>query len=156
MIGLAALAVKEVAGASGLSTNLLRGIPPSAVDGFAAGTLLSALCLLIVAAPRRPRRRGRRPVRESARANAPAVLDPTAPDLSAFADESAETVVAYPVQALSAEPLLGQNDDHQSKSGLAALDVVERRSEPRRSGGRHAAPPTGVGSRVASKFALHP
>jgi hypothetical protein len=157
MIGLAAVAVKEVAVTSGLSTSLLRGIPPSAVDGFAAGTLLSGLCYLIVMAPRRGWRRGNRPApRGSARTNAPAPHDhgATPPDLSAFADESTEIVVAHPIHAQGPE-LLDRHSDHQSKSGLAAT-VIERRPEPRRSGGRHAAPTAGVGSRVASKFALHP
>ena len=54
MNGIAALAVKEVAVVSGFGSGLLA---PSAVDGFAVGTLLSAVCLLMAIGPRRRLRR---------------------------------------------------------------------------------------------------
>ena len=69
MSGFAALAVKEAAVASGLGTSLLPAIAPSALDGFAVGTLLSALCVLLVMAPRRISRRSRRSARNGAPQN---------------------------------------------------------------------------------------
>ena len=59
MNGIAALAAKEVVAASGLGAGLLPGVAPSAVDGFAAGTLLSGVCFLLIVAPRHGLRRPR-------------------------------------------------------------------------------------------------
>jgi hypothetical protein len=115
MNGLAALAVNQ---ASGHGASLLPAIAPSALDGFAVGALLSALCVLLVMVTRRilPR------TRQSARSSAPANmrLQPATPALAAalagapyslaapaaaspFADESAETVFARPVHEDTAQ-----------------------------------------------------
>ena len=56
MNGLATIAVKGAAVVSGFGSGLLA---PSAVDGFAVGTLLSGVCLLMAIGPRRRRRRAR-------------------------------------------------------------------------------------------------
>jgi hypothetical protein len=53
MNGIAVLAVKGAAVASGLGASLLPGVAPSAIEGFAVGSLLSGVCLLLVIAPRR-------------------------------------------------------------------------------------------------------
>ncbi len=221
MNGFAALAVKEAAVASGLGASLLP-IAPSAIDGFAVGTLLSGLCLLLVMAPRRiSRRRNRQATRNGVWANAP--HPPVTPDLSAapsaastfpaasivpaapthpaaanasspFADESAEIVVAYPVRGASllssgagllssGAGLLSSEASFQapevtlqgsevsfrapelktagrrSKHRLADADLLDRhdrRPEPRRGAGRHAAPSIGLSSRMASRTPAHP
>jgi len=57
MSGFSALAVKPAAVASGLGTTFLPGIGAAAVQGFAVGTMLSAVCFLAVMAPRRHSRR---------------------------------------------------------------------------------------------------
>lgn len=59
MSGIAALAAKEAVFATGVGSALLPAIPPSAMDGFAAGTLLSGACFLLVALPRRTGRKAR-------------------------------------------------------------------------------------------------
>jgi len=143
--GFTVLAVKEVAVASGLSTGLLPAIAPSAIDGFAAGTLLSALCVLLVMAPRHGLRRRRARARAAARARAVAQVraahNPMTPDLSANAARQARLV-----PAASSNPLADE-------SAEVVISRVERRPEAKRSSGRHAAPPVGVGSRVASRLA---
>ena len=50
MNGIAVMAAKEAAVVSGFGSGLLA---PSAVDGFAVGTLLSGVCLLMAIGPRR-------------------------------------------------------------------------------------------------------
>jgi hypothetical protein len=57
MSGFTALAVKPAALASGLGTTLLPSIGRGAVQGFAVGTMLSAVCFLAVMTPRRHSRR---------------------------------------------------------------------------------------------------
>jgi hypothetical protein len=166
MSGLAVLAVKEAAVASGLGTSVLPGIAPSAIDGFAVGTLLSALCILLVMAPRRRSRRSKVSGRDGVWTTAP--HNPMTPDLSGyaatsaysvaaaisnpFADESAEVVVSLPSWAENAQvPDLKNGGKHRSSGS----EVPERRPEAKRSSGRHAAPPVGAGSRMASKLPLH-
>jgi|SRR5271165_3142239 len=56
MNAIAALAAKEAAVVSGFGAGLLA---PSAVDGFAVGTLLSGVCVLMVIGPRRRLRHAR-------------------------------------------------------------------------------------------------
>lgn len=56
MNAIAALAAKEAAVVSGFGAGLLA---PSAVDGFAVGTLLSGVCVLMVIRPRRRLRHAR-------------------------------------------------------------------------------------------------
>jgi hypothetical protein len=70
MNGIAAIAVKEAAVLSGFGSGLLA---PSAVDGFAVGTLLSGVCLLMAIGPGRRLRRARQGrVTQSSRDVAPA------------------------------------------------------------------------------------
>jgi hypothetical protein len=52
----AAIAAREAAIAASAGTTALHGIAPSALDGFAAGALLTGVCFLIVIAPRAFRR----------------------------------------------------------------------------------------------------
>jgi hypothetical protein len=109
MNGFAALAVKEAAVASGHGASLLPAIAPSALDGFAVGALLSAVCVLLVMVTRRIFPRGRQSAGISVLANLPlqaatpalaAALSatPTSPATPAaaspFADESAEIIFA--------------------------------------------------------------
>ncbi len=165
MTGWAALVAKDAAVASGLGSSVLGGIAPSAIDGFAVGTLLCGLCLVLVMAPRRLSRRRKRSTRQSVWTTGP--HNPMTPDLSSyatayaraattpiadpFADESAEIVVYLP--AREENPPL-RDPKNTGKHRPAGPDLAEKRPELRRSPGRHAAPPVGVGSRVASKLTL--
>lgn len=168
MSGFAVLAVKEVAVASGLGTSLLPTIAPSAIDGFAAGTLLSALCVLLVMAPRRGLRRRRARARIGARTRMR--HNPMTPDLSGksgarrarlaavaisdpLADESAEVVISLADRHEWAQLHGGTSGGDPTSHELPGSNVRERRPEARRGSGRHAARPVGVGSRVASKLA---
>ena len=158
MNGLAALAAKEAALASGAS--LLPGIAPSAVDGFAVGTLLSGLCFLMVMAPKRGLRRRKVSASEGMLLGS----DPVQPDYAMavrltdpFADEAAEVVVSAGGQLgddVGAEPKgTGHRRKHRQSDPEGGGD---RRPEIRRSQGRHAAPSNGIASRVAGRFAFHP
>jgi len=168
--GFAVLAAKEVAVASGLGTSVLPTIAPSVIDGFAAGTLLSALCVLLVMAPRRGLRRRRARARSGIRASMPRKA--VTPDLSGnsaagrarlaagaisdpLADESAEVVISladtHEWAQLSGRASSGNPTRHE----LPGSDMPQRRPEAKRGSGRHAAPPVGVGTRVASKLVPH-
>ncbi len=164
MSGLAALAVREAAVASGLGTTFLPGIAPSAVDGFAVGTLLSGLCYLLVMAPGRRSRRRSRAARKAIRKDA--TQTPSSHDVSGYAAapayaavgvmtdpfaESAEVIVSYPV----AEVGLELPDVRNGGSSRHRLADTEAGGWPdvRRGAGRHAAPPSGISSRMASKRA---
>lgn len=180
MIGSAAVAAKETAVASALGVSLLPGVAPSAVDGFAAGTLLTGVCfLLIKEAPRRLRRHHQR-AEERRRASAAPVGDLSASefrdlrasefgdlhavefgDLGAgefgdlYADEAAEMLVsaAGPTRyqiPLPADEFTGRPSSHRAHGHSAGT----WRPDGRRAGGRHAAP--GMSSRLASKFPYHP
>jgi hypothetical protein len=183
MSGLAALAVKEAAVASGLGTTFLPGVAPSAVDGFAVGTLLSGLCFLLVMAPRRRSHRKRRLARNAEQAVAP--QNPVSPNLAgdvaapayvpAPACAPASAYVAAPACATAGaacdpfadesaevvvsypiqEVSLGLPDVNNAGHSKHRLagPEAERRPEIRRGAGRHAAPPAGVGSRTASRHA---
>jgi len=157
MNGLAALAAKEAALASGVS--LLPGIAPSAVDGFAVGTLLSGLCFLMVMAPKHGLRRGRMSAREGMLAG----VGPVQPEYAMavtlsdpFADESAELIV--PAGSCPADEIGPEQKPagYRSKHRLTDPDSAERRQEARRSQGRHAAPSNGIAGRMAGRFAFHP
>jgi hypothetical protein len=158
--------------ASGAGTSLLPTIAPSVLDGFAAGTLLSALCVLLVMAPRRGLRRRRARARSNARptiahksippdlSGDPAAMRRTRSAAAAIsdplADESAEVVISVAARHEWA-PLSGHttSDGYATRHELPGSNVPVRRPEPKRGSGRHAAPPVGVGSRVASKLAPH-
>jgi hypothetical protein len=176
MSGLAALAVHDVAVASVAGTSLPAGLTPSVIDGFAAGALLSGLCLLLVMAPRRILRRRRPTVRGAAWASAQHQL--ITPDLSAYAarpakvlaatildslaDESAEVVVCLPgreARVPTRRPearVPTRRPEARVPTRRPEPTVPTRRPEAKRSSGRHAAPPVGVGNRMVSKLALHP
>ena len=159
MNGLAALAAKEAVVATGLGTSLLPGVAPSAVDGFAVGTLLSGVCFLLVMVPRR----GWRRPRQSAAGPPPhtVLTEPeaapgydgyagyaTAASLSGvLSGESAEIVVSPPPlrDEVPQEPKGG---GYRSKHRLAD-PVGDRRTETRRAPGRHAAPSARSGARTA-------
>jgi len=183
MSGLAALAVKEAAVASGLGTTFLPGVAPSAVDGFAVGTLLSGLCYLMVMAPRRRARRKRRLARNANQAIAP--QNPVTPDLAGYvaapayvpapAGAAASAYVAAPAYATAGaacDPFADESAEvvvsfpiQEVSLGLPEVNdaghsrhrlagpQAERRPEVRRGAGRHAAPPAGAGSRTASRRA---
>jgi hypothetical protein len=161
MNGFAALAAKEAVVASGVGASLLPGIAPSAVDGFAVGTLLSGLCFLMVMAPKHGLRRGRLSARSGGWASTgtagPDSDYPMAPTLSdPFADEASEVVVAAGDQLadeLIPEP---RPAGYRSRHRLAEQEAGDRRPVVRRSAGRHAAPSSGIASRMAGRLALHP
>jgi hypothetical protein len=169
--GFAVLAVKEVAVASGVGTSLLPTIAPSVIDGFAAGSLLSALCVLLVMAPRRGFRRRRARARGGAR---PTIAHKSiTPDLSGdpaarrrarlaaaatsdpLADESAEVVISLAARHEWAQLSGNASSAYATRHELPGADVPVRRPDAKRGSGRHAAPPVGVGTRVASKLAPH-
>jgi hypothetical protein len=148
MNGFAALTVNEAAVASGHGAGLLPAIAPSALDGFAVGALLSALCVLLVMVPRHISRRSRQSARTSGWANVP--HPPVTPYLSAaltaasaqlaapaaaspFADESAEIVVRYPVREDT-----GQLSERSLPSPAGSFPSSEVRSAGRRSKHRQA------------------
>jgi hypothetical protein len=60
----AAVAVKEAAITTSAGAGVLHGIAPGALDGFAAGALLTGVCFLVIVAPR-TLRRSRLSARES-------------------------------------------------------------------------------------------
>jgi hypothetical protein len=154
MNSFAALAVKEAATASGHGASLLPAIAPSALDGFAVGALLSALCVLLVMVPRHISRR----TRQSARTRGPADMPtrpatfavaalPAAPTqeaasagvISPFADESAEIVVWHPLRDDAGQ--LAERSFHSPadrfpspQSGTVARRRKHRQSEAGRSG----------------------
>lgn len=86
MSGIAALAAKEAVFATGVGSALLPAIPPSAMDGFAAGTLLSGACFLLVALPRRTGRKAR-----SVSARAPATAGPATARLATVTAGAADS-----------------------------------------------------------------
>ncbi|HUD79566.1 MAG TPA: hypothetical protein VMR00_17095 [Streptosporangiaceae bacterium] len=155
MNGLAALAAKEAVVATGLGTSLLPGIAPSAVDGFAVGTLLSGVCFLLVMVPRRGWRRPRQSAADTVLTEPEAAPGydgyagyATAASLSGvLSDESAEIVVSPPPlrDEVPQEPKGG---GYRSKHRLAD-PVGDRRTETRRAPGRHAAPSARSGARTA-------
>jgi hypothetical protein len=165
MNGIAALAAKEALVASGLGSSLLPGIAPSAVDGFAAGTLLSGVCFLLVMAPRHGARRNRLSAKAAAlipaapapvtaysgRAGAGTISDP-------FADESAELVLPTdsPVRDNAVQlPEVKAGAGYRSKHRLADQDAEQRRPDIRRSSGRHAAPSLSLSTRMAGHLPFH-
>ncbi len=173
MNGLAALAVKEAAVASGLGASLLPGIAPSAVDGFAVGTLLSGVCFLLVMAPRRGLRRARSSSGAGQLANAAYSAPHTAGSVPVtvsdpFADEATEVVVpALPTAAglpslpghdEAASGPDGKGNGYRSKHRMSGTGngTAERRPEAKRCPPRHAAPSVSLGSRMAGRLPLHP
>jgi hypothetical protein len=163
--GFAALAVQHAAVASDPAATFLPGLAPSAVEGFAVGTLLSGLCFPTVVALRRRSRRKSQAAGNAVRAAATrqsvgaarAIPDP-------FADEAAEVLLhSYLPGEASFEVLTIENDGHNSHP-LTAADPEpghsrhpltaagpEPRPAIRRGAGRHAAPPPGVGGRMIGK-----
>ncbi len=178
MNAIAALAAKEAAVVSGLGAGLLA---PSAVDGFAAGTLLSGICVLMVVGPGRRLRRARPgPEVVAARGGwgttayaAPAGY-PVAAMSDPYADESAEALVPPAATLPSALPMPspspaaspgrdeaghghdGKSGGYRSKHRLSEPEAGDRRPESRRSAPRHAAPSHGIGSRMVGRLPLHP
>ena len=135
MNGFAALAAKEAAAVSGFGTGLL---PPSAVDGFAVGTLLSGVCVLMVIGPRRRLRRARRrpdaqSSRDGARKGAPAAARPD-DSLATISDppagESAETVVPSARAVLSARTAPSAMPVTTAWTGLSATPAISARTLP--------------------------
>jgi hypothetical protein len=161
MNGIAALAVKEVAVASGFGSGLLA---PSAVDGFAVGTLLSGVCLLMAIGPRRRRRRARQERTAPSRVGVSAIAAsvPVRGDYSAatmsgpLANEWANVVAPAEMSSRdeSGHAQDSKNNGYRSKHRLSDSDA-SRRPESRRSAPRHAARAHRIG-RMASKLPLHP
>ena len=162
MNGIAAIAVKEAAVMSGFGSGLLA---PSAVDGFAVGTLLSGVCLLMAIGPRRRLRRVRQGrVTQSSRVGTsakPAAAcggsqHPAAALPGPSADESAEVVAPAGTYGRDegAYTHNSKNNGHRSKHRLSEPHASRRR-ESRRSAPRHAARAPRIG-RMASKFPPHP
>jgi hypothetical protein len=160
MNGIAALAVKEVAVVSGFGSGLLA---PSAVDGFAVGTLLSGVCLLMAIGPRRRLRRVRQvgitpSSRDGVSANsASARSDYSAATISgSLANKSAK--VSAPADTSGRDEGAHANDSknngYRSRHRLSDPDA-SRRPESRRSAPRHAARAHRIG-RMTSKLPSHP
>jgi len=178
--GIAALAAKEALVASGLGPSVLPGVAPSALEGFAVGSLLSGVCFLMVMAPRRVRRarwsakrrarlpgidaqqRPQAPAQASADAGAGAGTGAddyaAAPTDNPFADESAEILVPAGTAARLEMSQASQSHSggHRGKPRLPDSDGSSRRPDARRGAPRHAARSPGIGSKVTSVFSSHP
>jgi hypothetical protein len=162
MNGIAALALKEAAVASGVGSGLLA---PSAVDGFAVGTLLSGVCLLVALGPRHRRRRARQsPVTQSSRDRVPANAAATSAvsDCSAAVMSGPSAIESAEVGVLTAagerdegvQALDSKSNGHRSKHRLSGPGA-SRRPESRGTAPRHAARTHRIG-RMASKLPLDP
>jgi hypothetical protein len=136
MTGLAAVAINHGVVAS-LGTTFLPGVAPSAVAGFGAGALLSALCVLGVMAQRRHSRWQRRAGRTAA--------PRTGPRQPRARENPGNVATIAEVGALAYAPA--------GYGPTPSTFGAEPRSEVRRSAGRHAAPPASASSRMASKRA---
>ena len=176
MNGIAALAAKEALVASGLGPSVLPGVAPSALEGFAVGSLLSGVCFLMVMAPRRVRRarwsakrrarlpgidaqqRPEAPAQAGADAGAGADDYAAAPTDNPFADESAEILVPAGTAARLEMSQASQSHSggHRGKPRLPDSDGSSRRPDARRGAPRHAARSPGIGSKVTSVFSSHP
>ncbi len=173
MNGIAALAAKEAAVASGLGASLLPGVASSAVDGFAVGTLLSGMCFLLVIGPRRQRRQARLDARSEGWPTdhaslvhaqypaAPGQVSAASPYENPYGDESAETLLPTGLPASpgqrnepAAEPKDSGYPDYRSRHRLPGPEG-DRRQEQRRAAGRHAAPSVRFSSRMASRLPFH-
>jgi hypothetical protein len=166
----AALAAKQVALASGLESNVVPTLGARAIDGFAIGALMTAACFLAVTAPRRAGRFWRpRPHRSSlrvfARGRRPGAGDGVLgvqaaavgqdwPDLPRDADERSAAGLPGIGSDRSADGTAegdlpgGYRSRHRRTDGPAVWRPESRRSMP-----RHAAPPPGFGSMMASLLA---
>ncbi len=163
MNGIAAIAVKEVAVLSGFGSGLLA---PSAVDGFAVGTLLSGVCLLVAIGPGRRLRRARQVrVTQSSRDVAPAKAAAisagsrysAAAMFGPLADESAEVVALAGTSGRDegAHANDSKYNGYRSKHRLSDHSDANRHPETRRSAPRHAARAHRIG-RMASELPPHP
>jgi hypothetical protein len=172
----AALAAKQLALASGLESNVVPTLGARAIDGFAIGALMTAACFLAVTAPRRARRfwrprmpgsragffawRRRDACGDRMMAAQSAAVGQNWPDLPRGADD----------RSAAGQPGIGSDPDggsDRSAGGTGEGDLPggyrsrHRRTdgpgvwrpEPRRSMPRHAAPPPGFGSMMASLLA---
>jgi hypothetical protein len=112
-------------------------------------------------APKHGLRRGRLSARDGAWAGAaPSGTDSdyaTGATLSdPFADEASELVVPMDDELTDDVAPEPRPAGYRSKHRLADQEGGDRRPEIRRGAGRHAAPPSGIASRMAGRLALHP
>ncbi len=154
----------------------LHGIAPGAIDGFAAGALLTAACFLVVVTPRMLRR-SRLSAREGmwggGMRHALFRRDYGAPDAEAIAAaadggslpvpagghpyaDDADADVVLPGTA-GDQPTHDQTGrgSHRSKHRMTGSDN-DRRADAPRSAPKHAAPSGGLGSWMSSRFAASP
>jgi hypothetical protein len=174
----AAIAAKPAAVATGLGAGLLPAVAPSAIDGFAVGTLLSGACFLLVSKPGRALRRPRLSAGQAAEPARNDALAAMAPPSLAQPPSLTSAAMAAPVAAsywtstatvdhLTAEDEVfvpqpsppadnvAQPETRIGKHRLVGSDGNERRSETRRAAPRHAAPSAGIANRITGKFAMH-
>ncbi len=154
----------------------LHGIAPGAIDGFAAGTLLTTACFLVIVTPqmlRRSRLSAREGMWRGGLRRARFWRD--------YAAEDAEAIVAatdsdsYPVQ-VGGHPFANDVDadvvlpgtagdqlthdqtgrgSHRSKHRMTGSDSDHRQDAPR-TAPKHAAPPTGLGGWMSGRFTAPP
>jgi hypothetical protein len=126
------VAARETAVTSAAPAGLLHGIAPAAIDGFAAGALLTGLCFLLIVAPRMLRR-PRPSARDAMRAGR-ARRAPGRPDDIMLASIGSD-------QASHADS--GRNGRHRQPGSDA-----DRRGDARRNAPKHAAPSADLGGKV--------
>lgn len=156
MIGLGAAAIR-VAAAHGVGASLIPGLPSAAVDGFAAGTLLSGVCFLLVKGARRGARSPQvAPVRERPAASADAGTDPMSEsaEILVTAASLARAELARSETARAPAGGTAAVSGHRSSHRQSGSDAATRRLDGKRVPGRHEAP--GRGSRPVGKLSTGP
>lgn len=131
MDGIAAIAIHQAAAASALGVGSLPAIPLDVAEAFAAGALLSGLCMLPVIAPRRAHQRNARPAARRPR------------------DASPSPRSRPPARSRPDGVRRRERQGPPDRSAQAAKPAAARR----RTGGRHAAPSAGGGVRMPGRRA---
>ena len=161
MTGIDALPSKEAADAAGTSCGLPTGVAPAAGDGLASRTLLSKASYLLNIAPGRRRPQAQPSARDGVWFNTAqppddpetswpsTVLNPFAADCDE-PDAHTDAQVADVTQLADADGGYGCPGSPADPDGNRGLITIARRRH-----GRHAAPPAGIGSRLARKLAAN-
>lgn len=137
---------------------IMRYVTPGALDGFAAGALLSSLILLVVVVPRILRRQrqpaaegtwSRRIRRRQARPDYFATPVDGGPFAAALSSVAERTALDGPDEF---DHVDSGSAGYQSKHRMAEAGSTVRRPEARRGQARHAAP-SGLSSRISGRSA---
>jgi hypothetical protein len=128
-----AIAAKEAATTNSLGSGILHGIPAGALDGFAAGAMLTGLCFLMIVAPRllgRPRLAASLSIWPSFRRKSPAQRDYYAEPGETHAGQEDTYAPPDDTYSLSAESEMifsgaPAGDDADSASEAADFELIE-------------------------------